>query len=72
MKPDNHQTGFIVADAIYTLDTFKRRLGLGEAALRRARGQGLVIHRVGRRAYVIGADAIDWIRGKTRGGNGQQ
>jgi hypothetical protein len=52
--------GEVFANAIYTLDELDARLGLGKAALRRARRKGLIVKRIGRRAYIRGADLIDW------------
>jgi hypothetical protein len=53
--------GYVQADALYTLQELSRRLQLGVSALRQARRRGLVIHRVGRRGYVLGRDLIAWI-----------
>lgn len=54
------------ADALYTLDELNDRLGLGKAALRRARRDGLSIRRIGRRSYVLGSDLIEWFRNSAR------
>jgi len=40
----------------YTLNEFRRRTGLGVAALRAARRRGLRVTRVGSRSYVRGKD----------------
>ena len=48
--------GVILADATYPLPEFKRLSGLGEAALRQARRQGLMVTAIGRRRFVRGAD----------------
>jgi hypothetical protein len=56
--------GFIQGDQLYTLSEFRRRLGLGERALRTARRRGLPVHKVGRAKYVIGAEAIEWFKTK--------
>jgi hypothetical protein len=52
--------GEVLAAAIYTLDEINARLGLGKKAIRRARQQGLIVKRIGRRAYVRGSDLIEW------------
>lgn len=54
--------GFVQADQLYTLREFARRLGLGERALKTVRRRGLPVHRVGRAYYVIGDEAIAWLR----------
>ncbi|MCG3773608.1 MAG: hypothetical protein JW395_0417 [Nitrospira sp.] len=53
--------GMILSDATYTLGEFQRISGLGEAALRKARRQGLVVSRVGRRGFVTGRDFQDYL-----------
>lgn len=60
------EPGYILAEALYTLDEFQRRLRLGEAAMRAARRQGLRVRKVGRRKYVLGRDALQWIEGLDR------
>ena len=52
--------GEIVRGALYTLDELNDRMGLGKAALRRARREGLVIKRIGRRGYCTGDSILDW------------
>jgi hypothetical protein len=58
--------GVILADATYPLPEFQRLSGLGEAALRQARRQGLVVTAIGRRRFVRGADFHAFIGGKVR------
>lgn len=53
--------GVISANAAYSLDQVKARLGLGTAALRTARRKGLIVRRVGRRSFVMGRDLLDFI-----------
>lgn len=50
--------GEIVADAVYPLNDFMRRTGLGEKSLRQARRAGFPVRRYGGRAFVIGRDWI--------------
>lgn len=52
----------IRSDSIYPLSEFKRRAGLETAALRRARREGLIVRRCGRRHYVNGADFHEWLK----------
>lgn len=56
--------GVITADAVYTLDEIARRLKLGRWALRTMRKQGLNVHRVSGRAFVIGRDFLDFLQGQ--------
>lgn len=53
--------GTVYADAVYRADEFKARMGWREAAFRAACRQGLPCHRVGRRVYIVGADAIAFV-----------
>ena len=62
--PENHRPtvpGLIEAGAVYTLPEVQQRLQLGDHALRQARRAGLRVRRVGRRAYVLGSDIIQFI-----------
>jgi hypothetical protein len=58
----------IRADAAYSLPDFQRITGLGAKAIRKARREGLQIHRVGRRSYVRGQSWIDYLGGKVGAG----
>lgn len=53
--------GPIESGVIYPLDDFKARSGLGTAALRTARLEGLKVRYVGGRAYVAGDDFIAYV-----------
>jgi len=57
--------GSILPDAIYRADEAKARMGWRDAAFRAACRRGLKVHRVGKRAYVTGADLAAFI---TKGG----
>ena len=46
---------------LYPLAEFQRRTGWGRHAIRKARGDGLTVHRAGNRAYVFGKDFIDYV-----------
>lgn len=60
--------GSIAPDAIYRADEAKARMGWRDAAFRAACRNGLRVHRVGKRAYVAGADLAAFI---TKGGGDQ-
>lgn len=65
MEPANQYDdtlGAIRADEAYRLDEFKRRLGLNDDAMRKARRKGLKARRVGRRRYIIGDEAIAFLK----------
>ncbi|MCX7414989.1 MAG: hypothetical protein NTY25_00645 [Planctomycetia bacterium] len=53
--------GSILPDAIYRADEAKARMGWKDAAFRAACRRGLKVHRVGKRAYVTGADLAAFI-----------
>lgn len=56
--------GAIFPDAIYRADEAKARMGWKDAAFRAACRNGLKVHRVGKRAYVTGADLATYITSK--------
>jgi hypothetical protein len=56
--------GMVCADAVYRADELKARMGWREAAFRAACRRGLKTHRVGKRVYVTGADAIAFVTGR--------
>ena len=60
--------GAIISDAIYRADEAKARMGWRDAAFRAACRNGLRVHRVGKRAYIAGADLAALI---TKGGADQ-
>jgi hypothetical protein len=60
MAATTTKPGEIRADSLYTLDELMDRLRLGKAALRKARREGLIVKRIGRRSYVLGRDMIEW------------
>ncbi len=66
--PPQFVPGAIVSDAIYRADEAKARMGWRDAAFRAACRSGLRVHRVGKRAYVAGADLAAFI---TKGGADQ-
>jgi hypothetical protein len=60
--------GMVYTDAVYRADELKARMGWREAAFRAACRRGLKTHRVGKRVYVTGADAIAFVTGTGVGG----
>lgn len=53
--------GMIVPDALYRIDELRARMGWAKASYRAACRRGLLVRRSGKRAYVLGADAIAFI-----------
>lgn len=56
--------GAVYADAVYRADELKARMGWREAAFRAACRRGLKTHRVGKRVFIAGSDAIAFVTGK--------
>ena len=56
--------GYISAGELYTLPELEARLQVGEWALRKARNAGLVMHKMGKRKFVLGADVIRFLQDK--------
>ena len=54
-------TGVINPDELYTIATFKHRLGIQAATLRAARRAGLKVYYVHKHAYVYGRDWIEYV-----------
>lgn len=61
MRKAAEAEGAISASEVYGLSEFRRRSGMGDAAIREARRSGLVVDRAGGRAYVRGAEFIRWL-----------
>lgn len=66
MQPQGDMVGVISPDELYTLDAFKRRVGITESTLRSARRAGLKVSYVHKRAYVYGGDWIEYVRQSQR------
>jgi hypothetical protein len=66
MAKPTKSVGEISGDSLYTMDELQLRLGLGRAALRAARREGLIVKRIGRRAYCYGRDVITWFEQSAR------
>lgn len=54
--------GAVRSDEAYRLDDLKRRLGLNDDALRKARRAGLKARKVGRRKLYLGDEVIAFLR----------
>jgi hypothetical protein len=52
-------------DEVVPLTELEARLGLGPSAIRMARRQGLKVHRIGRRKFVIGRDLIAFLESRS-------
>ena len=59
--------GMVHPEVLYRLAAIARQLGWGERSIRKARREGLPIHKCGRCSYVYGADAIAYVRGQVAG-----
>lgn len=66
MEPATKKAGEISVGSLYTLHELNQRLGLGKAALRKARLEGLIVRRIGRKSYVLGEDLIQWFKQSAR------
>lgn len=55
----NNPPGFIVPDALYTIEEVKARLRMGQAVWRQFRRKGAKPIRFGRRDYITGAAVIE-------------
>ena len=53
--------GEVRADSLYTLDEVRKRLNLGQAALRSARRAGLPVKKIGRCRFIRGADLLAFV-----------
>lgn len=54
-------SGVIRADELYTIDEFKKRLGIKDSTLRAARRAGFSISYLHGRAYILGKDWITYV-----------
>lgn len=59
--PRPEAPGHISGDCLYTLSEIQERLKLGQHAMRQARRAGLPVRRIGRRAYVLGRDVMEFV-----------
>ena len=56
---------YVREDEIVPLAELDVRLGLGPSAIRMARRQGLKVHRIGRRKFVLGRDLIAFLESRS-------
>lgn len=56
------QLGSIRAGEAYPLGVFQRLFGLNQDAMRQARRRGLKTRKIGRRKFIIGDEAIEFLR----------
>lgn len=68
---DDFSSGVIDPSLLYTIKALTRKLGIREATLRSARRAGLRVHYVHKRAFVFGADWIDYVRSSQDRRNGE-
>ena len=65
--PSTSQTpGLIEPETLYELNEAMARTGWGKTSFRSARRQGLPVKYLGRKAYVLGSDLIDFIQNNGR------
>lgn len=71
MPSPQELSGVINPEELYTLEAFKRRLGVRDATLRTARRAGLQVYYVHKHAYIYGRDWIDYVLNSQNGRNGE-
>lgn len=59
-RKNTDQPGFIESDALYTIEELERRLGLKSWARKEAVKKGLRIKKIGRKAFILGRDVINF------------
>jgi hypothetical protein len=60
MDTKSKTSGVIAPSELYTLEEFKKRMGLTDTAMRALRRKGFAVIRVGKRAFVLGIMAINF------------
>jgi hypothetical protein len=60
--PSRETPAGIEPTTLYPRDALCRRLGWSLSAYQSARARGLPVLYLGKRVFIFGADAIDWIR----------
>jgi hypothetical protein len=71
MATPQEPDGVINPEELYTLEAFKRRLGVRDATLRTARRAGLRVYYVHKHAYIYGRDWIDYVLKSQNGSNSE-
>jgi hypothetical protein len=54
----------IKADEVYLTESFCEGMGWGRKAFVSARKRGLPVHKESRRLYIIGSEAIEWMKSR--------
>lgn len=62
MQNESNATGSIDPRHLYTLEAFKRRLGIKASTLRAARHAGLNVYYKHGRGYVLGREWVRYVR----------
>jgi hypothetical protein len=65
VTPRQMPPGEIHPNVLYRADEVKARMGWTDSAFRAARRRGLTVRRDGKRAYLLGDDVIDYLKGRT-------
>jgi hypothetical protein len=52
----------IIPGSLYTLQDFQKATGMRKTALRTARQNGLRVHYVGNRGYILADDFLDYVK----------
>jgi len=61
-RPPSSGRGPIQADALYPVNTFMKRLGIGRHSVSALRRRGLRVRMIGTRAFVDGSEALETLR----------
>ncbi|MCA9259662.1 MAG: hypothetical protein KDA61_10705 [Planctomycetales bacterium] len=62
--------GVIDGNLAYSLSQVAIQIGLGSAALRKARREGLVVRRIGRKSFILGKDLLAYLEKQPPVGGG--
>lgn len=66
MASKSEALGPVRADELYALEEFQQRVGLGRGAMREARRGGLRVRYVHGRAFVLGADWMEYVGSESK------
>jgi len=61
-RPTITGRGPVEAEALYPLNSFMRRLGIGRHSLTAMRRKGLPVRLIGTRMFIDGREALDFLR----------
>jgi len=62
MVSSEYVAGVVDPRILYTLDAFKRRLGIKDSTLRAARRAGLQVYYMHGRGYILGQEWVRYVR----------